>query len=149
MPHHAPKRDEYAYFAQLQTRWQDNDVYGHVNNVVYYALFDSLVNRMLVENGLLDIADGAEIGLVVESQCQYYAPLAFPQPLEGGLRIGHVGNSSVRYELAIFAEDVDVASASGHFVHVFVGRDNRRPVSLSPKYREIFSGLMGKDHRAG
>ena len=121
-------RSAYKHFLPLQTRWADNDVYGHVNNVAYYGYFDTIVNAYLIHEGGLDIHHGAAIGLVVETGCRYFAPLAFPQALEGGLRVARIGNSSVRYELAIFAEGAMHASAEGHFTHVYVDRATRRPI---------------------
>ncbi|GAB4528246.1 MAG: thioesterase family protein [Amphiplicatus sp.] len=129
------KRSEYRHFLPLQTRWADNDVYGHVNNVVYYGFFDTIVNEYLIGAGALDIHQGAVIGLVVETGCRYFAPLEFPQKLEGALRVARIGTSSVRYELAIFAEGAAAAAAEGHFVHVYVDRATRRPVPLPAALR--------------
>jgi acyl-CoA thioester hydrolase len=108
----------------------DNDVYGHVNNVVYYSWFDTAVNAYLIEQGALDIHRGAIIGLVVETQCNYFAPLAFPQMVQAGLRVAHLGTSSVRYEVGLFAEGEEEPAACGHFVHVYVDRETRRPAPL-------------------
>ncbi len=123
-------RSAYRRFQAIATRWMDNDAYGHVNNVVYYSYFDTAVNRHLIEAGALDIQRGTTIGLVVETQCNYFSPLAFPQTVEAGLRVAHVGNSSVRYELGLFAEGADFSAAAGHFVHVYVDRASQRPVAL-------------------
>ena len=128
-------RNDYRHFLALQTRWADNDVYGHVNNVVYYGLFDTIVNDYLIGAGALDIHDGAVIGLVVETGCRYFAPLEFPQKLEGALRVARIGNSSVRYELAIFKAGDHAPAAEGHFVHVYVDRETRKPVSLPDGFR--------------
>ena len=136
-----PARADYKRIAPIQTRWADNDVYGHVNNVVYYSYFDTVVNGYLVEAGALDIHDGEVIGLVVETGCKYFAPLAFPDRLEGGLRVAHIGNSSVRYELAIFAEGVEEAVAEGRFTHVYVNRESRRPTPLPPRLRAALEPL--------
>lgn len=125
-------RSHYALFRRLTTRWADNDVYGHVNNTVHYAWFDSTVNTCLVEQGGLDIAGGAVIGLVVESGCRYVRPLAFPGDVEIGLKACPPGTSSVRYELGVFAPGAADAAAEGHFVHVFVDRATRRPVAIPP-----------------
>jgi acyl-CoA thioester hydrolase len=131
MPSPEPEeRSAYLHFHPLPTRWMDNDVYGHVNNVVYYAYFDTVVNAYLVAEGGLDIHAGPVIGLCVESHCQYLTPLAFPELLEGGLRVAQLGRSSVCYELAIFRAGSVQASAQGRFVHVFVDRLTRRPVEL-------------------
>lgn len=134
-------RTDYKHLAIIQTRWADNDIYGHVNNVVYYSYFDTVVNGYLVEKGVLDMHDGEVIGLVVETGCRYFAPIAFPDQLEGGLRVIHVGNSSVRYELAIFAQGVDEAVAEGHFTHVYVNRKTRRPTPLPIKLREALEAI--------
>lgn len=110
----------------------DNDIYGHVNNVVYYSYFDTAVNRYLIEAGALDIHAGAVIGLVVETQCHYFQPLAFPQRIDAGLRVAHLGRSSVRYEVGLFAQGHSLTAAAGHFVHVYVDRASRRPAVLPP-----------------
>lgn len=123
-------RTSFRHFSPIQTRWHDNDAYGHVNNVVYYAWFDTVVNRYLIEAGALDIAASPVIGLVVETRCSYFSELAFPQALEAGLRVAHLGRSSVRYEIGIFAAEASLAAAQGHFIHVYVDRDSRRPVAL-------------------
>jgi acyl-CoA thioester hydrolase len=123
-------RSAYQVFRVIGTRWEDNDVYGHVNNVVYYSWFDTAVNSYLIEQGALDIQKGSTIGLVIETQCNYFAPLAFPQTVEAGLRVAHVGTSSVRYEVGIFAAGQQHAAACGHFVHVYVDAATRRPVPL-------------------
>ena len=123
-------RADYVRFLPIGTRWGDNDAYGHVNNVVYYAWFDTVVNRVLVSDGGLDIAHGDAIGLCVESGCRYHAPVAYPEDVTVGLRVGRLGRSSVRYELGVFVEGKETAVAEGHFVHVFVARTSRRPVPL-------------------
>jgi acyl-CoA thioester hydrolase len=128
-------RTAYRFFRPISTRWMDNDVYGHVNNVVYYAYFDTVVNGYLIAEGGLDFTDGPVIGLCVESYCRYLAPVAFPDALEAGLRVAHVGRSSVRYEIGIFQNEAPSASAQGHFVHVYVDRVTRRPVELPPLLR--------------
>ena len=119
----------------------DNDVYGHVNNVVYYSWFDTAVNAWLIEQGALDIHHGDTIGLVIETQCNYFAPLAFPQTVEAGLRVAHLGKSSVRYEVGLFAQGEALAAACGHFVHVYVGREDRRPRPLPENLRQVLQGL--------
>lgn len=123
-------RSAYRVFRPIGTRWSDNDIYGHVNNVVYYSWFDTAVNAHLIEQGALDIHGGDVIGLVIETQCNYFAPLAFPQTVWAGLRVAHLGSSSVRYEVGLFADGEDLAAACGHFVHVYVNRETRRPVPL-------------------
>jgi acyl-CoA thioester hydrolase len=131
-----PTRDGYPHFETISTRWMDNDVYGHVNNVVYYSFFDTAVNRYLIERGALDPAAGEVIGLVVETQCNYFSPLSFPQPVQAGVRVAHTGRSSVRYEIALFAQDQERAAAAGHFVHVYVDRLTRRPIDRFPEALE-------------
>ncbi len=128
-------RARYARFVRITTRWMDNDIYGHVNNAVYYSYFDTAVNRLLIDEGLLDIVNSPVIGLVVETQCRYFKPIAFPDTIEAGVRVVHVGNSSVRYEIGLFRNDEPEAVAEGHFVHVYVDRANRRPSPLSPAMR--------------
>ncbi len=128
-------RADYRHILPLQTRWADNDIYGHVNNVAYYGYFDTIVNEYLIAEGALDIHSGAVIGLVVETGCKYFAPLEFPQKLDGALRVAKIGNSSVRYELAIFKQGEDAPAAEGHFVHVYVDRATRRPASLPSALR--------------
>jgi acyl-CoA thioester hydrolase len=123
-------RSAYRRFVPLTTRWMDNDAYGHLNNVVYYSLFDSAVNGVLIGAGALDLARSDGIGLVVETHCNYFAPLAFPQPLEAGVAVARLGASSIRYEVGVFAAGADSTAARGHFVHVWVDRVSRRPVPL-------------------
>ena len=120
----------------------DNDVYGHVNNVVYYSWFDTAVNAYLIESGALDIHAGAVIGLVVETQCHYFAPLAFPQHVEAGIRVTRIGKSSVRYEVGLFAAGDDTTAAAGHFVHVYVDRATRRPAALPDALRAALEPLL-------
>jgi acyl-CoA thioester hydrolase len=133
-----PSRDEraaYRHFQLIPTRWMDNDVYGHVNNVIYYSYFDTVVNQYLVEQGVLDIENSPVVGLVVETSCRYFAPIAFPDAVHAGLRVARLGNSSVRYEIGIFRNDDPTASAQGHFVHVYVDRASRRPTALPEPLR--------------
>ena len=134
-------RADYKHIAPIQTRWADNDIYGHVNNVAYYAYFDTVVNAYLIASGALDIHEGPVIGLVVETGCRYFAPAAFPDRLEGGLRVAHIGNASVRYELAIFREGEDAAIAEGRFVHVYVDRETRRPAPLPDAFRKALEAI--------
>lgn len=134
-------RSAYKAFRSIGTRWMDNDAYGHVNNVVYYSWFDTAVNAYLIEHGVLDIHHGDAIGLVVETQCNYFSPLAFPQTVEAGLRVARLGSSSVRYEVALFAQDQDLCAARGHFVHVYVDRVSRRPVSLAQPLKQLLETL--------
>lgn len=134
-------REMFHHFSPIQTRWSDNDSYGHVNNVVYYAYFDTAVNNYLIARGALDIDSGAVIGLVVETGCHYFAAAAFPDVLQAGMRVVHLGNSSVRYEIAIFREGADLALAQGHFVHVYVDRVTRRPTALPATLRAAVMAL--------
>lgn len=135
-------RSAYRAFRPITTRWSDNDVYGHVNNVVYYSWFDTVVNSHLIEQGVLDIHAGASIGLVVETQCHYFAPLAFPQPVVAGLRVAHIGTSSVRYEVGLFpGDDTEPCAARGHFVHVYVDRITRRPRPLALEFLAVLENL--------
>ena len=135
-------RSAYHVFRSIGTRWMDNDVYGHVNNVVYYSWFDTAVNAYLIEQGVLDIERGTTIGLVVETQCNYFAPLAFPQTVEAGLRVARLGGSSVRYEVGLFAQGAPQTAAAGHFVHVYVDRTTRRPVPLPEPLRAALQPLL-------
>ena len=138
----ARPRSHYRVFRTIGTRWMDNDVYGHVNNVVYYSWFDTAVNGWLIEQGALDIHGGEVIGLVIETQCNYFAPLAFPQTVHAGLRVAHLGSSSVRYEVGLFAEDGEMAAACGHFVHVYVDRHTRRPVPLPTALKTVLETIL-------
>ena len=134
-------RADYRHFRAIPTRWMDNDVYGHVNNVVYYSFFDTMINAFLIESGGLDIHSSPVIGLAVETKCRFHAPLAFPQTVDAGLRIGHLGARSVRYEVGLFAPGNNSAAAEGHFVHVFVDRATRRPVPIPEKLRHTISNI--------
>jgi len=134
-------RSSYRAFRDIPTRWMDNDMYGHVNNVVYYSWFDTAVNALLIEHGALDIHQGRTIGFVVETQCNYFAPIAFPQTVEAGIRVAQAGRSSVRYDIALFAEGAQTAAAQGHFVHVYVDRATQRPVPLSEALQRVVDAL--------
>jgi len=128
-----PSREDYPHRLSIPTRWKDNDVYGHVNNVEYYSYFDTVINRWLIHEGGLDIHAGAVIGVCAESHCTFHGSLAFPEVVDAGLRVGHLGRSSVRYEIGLFGERDDAPAATGWFVHVFVDRDTRRPVPQMPE----------------
>lgn len=128
-------RSDYKHFNPIQTRWMDNDAYAHVNNVVYYSFFDTIVNAYLINEGVLDIEMSKVVGLVVETQCNYFAPAAFPETLDGALRVAHIGNSSVRYEIGIFKKGADAPAAEGHFVHVYVDRATNKPMPLPAPLR--------------
>lgn len=135
-------RDTYKSFLPIQTRWMDNDVYGHVNNVVYYAYFDTAVNAYLIGRGALDPKTSEVIGLVVETTCRYHAPLSFPDVVEAGIRVAKLGNSSVRYEVGIYKQGEPLAAATGHFVHVYVDRVTRRPVRVPDAMRAALAPLV-------
>jgi acyl-CoA thioester hydrolase len=135
-------RAGYKAFRTISTRWMDNDAYGHVNNVVYYSWFDTVVNAHLIEQGALDIHQGETIGLVIETQCNYFAPVEFPQTVEAGLRVARVGNSSVRYEVGLFLKGEPLTVAKGHFVHVYVERATRRPTDLPPRLKCVLEALQ-------
>ena len=135
-------RTAYRAWREISTRWHDNDVYGHVNNIVYYGWLDTAVNAWLLENGLLDIEQGDPIGLVVETGCRYASPIAFPQPVEVGLSVARLGTSSVTYHLGIFVMEAAQASAEGHFTHVYVDRARRRPTALPPAWRTALEALL-------
>ncbi|MEH6567565.1 MAG: thioesterase family protein [Halioglobus sp.] len=130
-----PGRSDYRVFYPISTRWSDNDIYGHVNNVMYYSYFDTAANRYLIEEGGLDINDGSIVGFVVNSGCEYHAPISYPEPIEAGLRIDRLGNSSVQYGIAIFKQGIEQAVAHGHFVHVFVDRAANKSVPIPPQLR--------------
>jgi acyl-CoA thioester hydrolase len=135
-------RDRYRHFLAIPTRWMDNDAYRHVNNVVYYSWFDTVVNGYLVARGALEIETSPVIGLVVETHCQYFSPIAFPDVAHAGLRVSRLGTSSVRYEIGIFRNDEPRAAAQGHFVHVYVDRSTTRPVPLPQRLRAALEPLV-------
>ena len=143
MPADRPLISAYPYVTTTTTRWMDNDIYGHVNNVAYYSFFDTAANRFLIERGGLDIARASIIGLVVESKCTYHAPLAYPQTLRAGVRVDRLGNRAVTYGIAIFADGAteERAAAHGHFVHVFVDRETRAPVAIPEPLRSALSSI--------
>jgi len=134
-------RDKYRYFHTITTRWMDNDVYGHVNNVVYYSYVDTVANRYLIDKGVLDIEHGEVIGVAVESMCQFRQALAFPEVIDGGLRTTRIGNSSVRYEIGLFKAGDTETSAVAYFVHVFVDRESRKPVLLPDDLRAALEAI--------
>lgn len=138
----ALSRDDFAYRLQIPTRWMDNDIYGHVNNALYYAFFDTVINRFLIENAGLDIHTGEVIGLAVESQCQFWQSIAFPDVIDACLRIARIGNSSVRYEVGLFKQDAADCAAFGYFVHVFVQRQTRRPTPIPEPMRAAMRGIV-------
>jgi acyl-CoA thioester hydrolase len=136
-----PALSDYPHRLTIPTRWHDNDVYGHVNNVEYYAFFDTVINEYLISAGGLDILRGPAIGLCAESHCAFTAALVFPEPVEAGLRVAHLGTSSVRYEIGLFGAGGDVVAATGWFVHVFVDRETRRPVPIPEGIRAALARL--------
>ncbi len=133
--------DDYPHRLAIPTRWNDNDVYGHVNNVEYYAYFDTVINGYLISGGGLDIRGGDVIGLCAESHCEFRAPLAFPETVHAGLRVGHLGRSSVRYEIGLYGGGSGEPAATGWFIHVFVGRADRRPAEIPARLREALARL--------
>jgi len=136
-----PGREDYRVFYPITTRWADNDIYGHVNNVTYYSYFDSAANRYLIEKGGLDIATADVVGFVVNSGCEYHSPIAYPDEIEAGLRVDRLGNSSVQYGIAIFRKGEPRAVAHGHFVHVFVAREQNRAVSVPDALRRALARI--------
>jgi acyl-CoA thioester hydrolase len=135
-------RENYPHFLALPTRWKDNDIYGHVNNVEYYSYFDTVINSYLILEGRLDIQAGAVIGVCAESHCKFLGELAFPETVDAGLRVEHLGNSSVRYGIGLFRPGRDEPAAEGWFVHVFVDRANRRPLPLPDAMRQALKRLQ-------
>jgi acyl-CoA thioester hydrolase len=136
------RRADYPHHRPIPTRWADNDIYGHVNNVEYYAFFDTIINAYLIEEGGLDIHGGAVIGLCAESHCSFQAAMAFPEVVDAALRVGRLGNSSVRYEIGLFREGVEEPAATGSFVHVFVDRETRRPVAIPAPVRAALERVL-------
>ena len=134
-------RDRYPHFLAIPTRWIDNDIYGHVNNVRYYEFFDTVINRYLIDPGGLDIHDGEVVGITAESRCVYHRPLVYPDVVDAGLRVGRLGNSSVRHEIGLFRQGDAAAAATGHFIHVFVDRATRRPAPIPPRIRAALERL--------
>ena len=135
-------RSDYKQFSLIETRWNDNDSYGHVNNIVYYSYFDTAVNRHLIQQGVLDLTDSESIGLVIESKCTYFSSITFPDTVSVGLKVVHLGNSSVRYQIGLFCNDADTASAVGEFVHVYVNRQTNKPVSIPANTRNVLQALL-------
>jgi acyl-CoA thioester hydrolase len=136
------ERNEYMHFVSIGTRWRDNDIYGHVNNIEYYSYFDTAINLYLITAGALDIHAGSLIGVCAESHCKFLAELSFPETVEAGLRVEHLGTSSVRYGIGLFRKGDAAAAAEGWFVHVFVDRSNRRPSPLTPALRAALEKLQ-------
>jgi len=141
-PARTERRSDYLHFLAIPTRWMDNDVYGHVNNVVYYSYFDTVINEYLIRAGGLDIHAGNVVGYAVESTCRFHRSFSFPDKIDAGLRVGHLGNSSVRYEIALFREGEEKAAATGHFVHVFVDRQTDKPTEIPASIRACLLKLV-------
>ncbi|MBL6959168.1 MAG: acyl-CoA thioesterase [Rhodospirillales bacterium] len=135
-------RDRYGWFFPIQTRWSDNDIYGHINNVVYYSYFDTVISRFLIDEGGFDFINGRIIGIAVENKFEFKQSIMHPDKIEGGLRIAKIGTSSVRYEIGIFKEGENEAVAFGHFVHVFVDRDSNRPQPIPEAIRTAMQGIL-------
>ncbi|WP_373994357.1 acyl-CoA thioesterase [Duganella sp. OV458] len=135
-------RDQFRHFLSIPTRWMDNDIYGHVNNVVYYSYFDTAVNQFLIEAGVLDIHKGAVVGFVVDSGCAYFAPIAFPDVVHAGIRVAKLGTASVRYEIALYRNNDPLPAAAGHFVHVYVERASNRSVPIPEAVRAVLADLQ-------
>jgi acyl-CoA thioester hydrolase len=134
-------REQFRHFLTIPTRWMDNDIYGHVNNVVHYSYFDTAVNQFLIERGVLDIHHGEVVGFVVDSGCSYFSPIAFPDLVHAGIRVSKLGNSSVRYEVALYRNDDPLPAAAGHFVHVYVERGGNRPVPVPDGVRSVLESI--------
>lgn len=139
----ATPRSHWPHFVTIGTRWMDNDVYGHVNNVQYYSYFDTAVNHFLIERGVLDIHQGEVVGFVVDSGCSYFSPIAFPDVVRVGIRVAKLGNSSVRYDIAVYRNEEPHPAAAGHFVHVYVERSSNRPVPIPENVRAVLSSITG------
>jgi acyl-CoA thioester hydrolase len=136
-------RSAFPHFLVIPTRWMDNDVYGHVNNVVYYSFFDTAVNQFLIARDVLDIHKGEVVGFVVDSGCSYFSPIAFPDTVHAGIRVAKLGNSSVRYEIALYRNDEALPCAAGHFVHVYVERSSNRSVPIPASVRDVLDTIRG------
>jgi acyl-CoA thioester hydrolase len=137
-------RAAFPHFLEIQTRWLDNDIYGHVNNAVHYSYFDTTVNRYLIDSGVLDLRESAVVGLVVETACSYFKEISFPDRVYAGLRVAYIGRTSVRFEIALFRNDESVAAAQGHFTHVYVDRTTRRPVELGVDMKKSLAALVNQ-----
>jgi len=135
-------RSEYNYFCQLSTRWNDNDIYGHMNNIIYYALFDTAVNKWLIKNNLIDIKNGENIGLIVQSGCNFFSSFEYPEDVTAGIRVTKIGNSSVKYEVGLFKEKENLSSADGFFVHVYVERMTNKPIQLDYNFKKTLDTIF-------
>ena len=137
-----PSRFDYQRFAEIGTRWDDNDIYGHLNNTVHYRIFDTVINSFLLEQGILDFRDGEQVFLIIETGCQYFAELAYPDKIDAGYRVAHLGTSSVRYEIGLFRQGEDSAAAAGHFIHVNVDKKSRASQPINAQARACLTALM-------
>ena len=135
---------EYNYFCELSTRWNDNDIYGHMNNIIYYALFDTAVNKWLIKNKLVDIKNGQNIGLIVQSGCNYFSSFEYPENINAGIRVTKIGKSSVRYEVGLFKEKEELSSADGFFIHVYVDRKTNKPIALDYNFKNALDTIFVK-----
>ena len=135
---------EYNYFCELSTRWNDNDIYGHMNNIIYYALFDTAVNKWLIKNKLIDIKNGQNIGLIVQSGCNYFSSFEYPENINAGIRVTKIGKSSVRYEVGLFKEKEELSSADGFFIHVYVDRKTNKPIALDYNFKNTLDTIFVK-----
>ena len=135
-------RSEYNYFSKLSTRWNDNDVYGHMNNIIYYVLFDTVVNKWLIKNKLIDIKNGQNIGLIVQSGCNYFSSFEYPENIDAGIRVTKIGTSSVRYEVGLFHEKEEISSADGFFIHVYVDRQTNKPMPLNYNFKKNLDTIL-------
>lgn len=133
---------EYNYFCELSTRWNDNDIYGHMNNIIYYALFDTAVNKWLIKNKLVDIKNGQNIGLIVQSGCNYFSSFEYPENINAGIRVTKIGKSSVRYEVGLFKEKEELSSADGFFIHVYVDRKTNKPIALNYDFKNALDTIF-------
>ena len=135
-------RSDYNFFTKLSTRWNENDIYGHMNNIIYYALFDTAVNKWLIKNNLIDIKNGKNIGLIVQSGCNYFSSFQYPEDIDAGIRVTKIGTSSVRYEVGLFREKYQISSADGFFVHVYVDRKTNNPSPLNYDFKKILDTIF-------
>ena len=133
---------EYNYFCELSTRWNDNDIYGHMNNIIYYSLFDTAVNKWLIKNKLIDIKNGQNIGLIVQSGCNYFSSFEYPENINAGIRVTKIGKSSVRYEVGLFKEKEELSSADGFFIHVYVDRKTNKPIALNYDFKNALDTIF-------
>jgi acyl-CoA thioester hydrolase len=137
-----PSRSDYQRFAEIGTRWDDNDIYGHLNNTVHYRIFDTVINSFLLEQGILDFRNGEQVFLIIETGCQYFAELAYPNKIDAGYRVAHLGTSSIRYDIGLFRQGENSAAAAGHFVHVNVDKKSRAPQPISAQARACLTALI-------